>query len=133
MPNAGNSFDVSLENAHLDWGSYRSPTNRAVISGEAYIAIPKAYAVSFGIFNSNNPKTGLGYNEFIASSKDGFLKDVILLAQGCSSAGDPYAKQFSVKGNLKMLGDWFTHCGATTNNRVKVTFTSSTSLILEVI
>ncbi len=133
MPKTGDAFTVSLGNAQLDWGEHRNPTNRAFIEGEGYIAIPKHYAREFGLFNSNYESTGLGFNEFRASSTDGFIDNVILLAQGCSKKGDPYAKNLAVKGSLKTIGAWFAYCGATSSNSVKVTFTSSTTVLLELI
>lgn len=133
MPKIGDSFTVQIGNAQHDWGTYRNPTNRSLIEGEAYLAIPKKYAVDYEIFNSNNQQVGLGYNEFYASSSDGFLKNEILLAQGCSRAGDPYAKNFSIKGDLKKLGDWFSYAGVTAGSQVRVTFTSQTKVLLEII
>jgi len=133
MPKTNDTFEVALGNAQLDWGTYRNPTNRNLISGESYIAIPKKYAVKYGIYNSNHMPTGLGYNEFIAFTADGFIHNEILLAQGNSRAGDPYAKNFSIKRNLKRIGEWFAFCGATTSNKVKVTFTSPTTVLLELI
>ena len=28
MPNAGDSYEVEVKEAHIDWGMYRNPTNR---------------------------------------------------------------------------------------------------------
>ena len=97
MAECGNTYTVSLKPSHLDWGEYRNSTNRDFISGEGYIPIPRKFAVSFKIYNSNYSRNGFGFNLFYASSVDGFLKDVILLAQGSCSAGDIYAKQFPFK------------------------------------
>lgn len=133
MPKNGDTFTVPIGDAQLKWGTFRKPTNRNPVDGESYFAIPKEMAVKYGIFNSNHSQTGFGYNEFYASSRDGFINNEVLLAQGCSKAGDPYAKNFAVKGDLKRIGDWFTYCKATTANKVKVTFTSSSTLILEII
>lgn len=133
MPKRGDSFIVPIGNAQHDWGTYRNPTNRPLIEGEAYFAIPKKYAIEYEIYNSNNPQVGLGYNEFYVTSRDGFLENEILLAQGCSRAGDPYAKNFAIKGDLKRLGEWFEYVGATTENSIKVVFTSPTEILLEII
>ena len=133
MAQAGNTYTVKLKPSHLDWGEYRNPTNREPISGEGYIPIPKRYAVQYNIFNSNSNQIGLGYNLFRASSVDGFLQNVLLLAQGCSEAGDPYAKQFSVDNNLKLIGQWYKNGGATTKNSVRVTWVSSTDIVLEIV
>lgn len=133
MAKTGDSFTVSIGPSQLNWGTYRNPTSRPPIPGEAYIAIPKKYAIDYELYNSNYTQTGLGYNEFLASTADGYIRNEILLAQGSSAAGDPYAKNFAFKGDLKRLGSWFSYCNATTSNKIKITFTSSTSLILELI
>lgn len=133
MAQAGDTYTVQLKHAHLNWGEHRNPTNRDIILGEGYIPIPKNYAENFGIFNSNYTQNGFGYNLFHASSSDGFLNNVTLLAQGCSTAGDVYAKQFSVHGNLRTIGDWYKNCNASPSNLVKVSWTSPTSILLEII
>lgn len=133
MARRGDTFTVELGNSQIAWGTYRNPTNRELIHGEGYIPIPKKYSVEFEIFNSNNVRTGLGYNEFYVSSRDGFLNNEILLAQGCSSAGDIYAKNFSIKGDLKRLGSWFAYSGASVGSRVEVEFISETEIILDII
>lgn len=133
MAIAGDSYIKLLRPSHLRWGTYRNTNTRNRISGEGYIPLPKPYAREFNIFNSNYSSIGLGYNLFYASSTDGFLNSVPLLAQGCSSAGDIYAKQFSVKGDLRMIGAWYASQNATTNNSVKVTWTSPTEILLEII
>ena len=133
MAHTGDTYTVSLRPSHLNWGEYRNPTNRYIIPGEGYIPIPKNHAVRYGIYNSNHTQNGFGYNLFHASSSDGFLNDVTLLAQGCSTAGNIYAKQFSVQGNLQTIGDWYRNCNASPNDSVRVSWTSPTSILLEII
>lgn len=133
MPQAGDSYIVPVTASQAEWGEYRNPTNRDPVEGEGYIAIPLEYARRYNIFNSNNTQTGLGFNEFIATSRDGFINGEILLAQGCVRAGDPYAKNFSVKKNLKRIGGWLAYNNVTTGNRIRVTFTSPTEVLLEII
>ncbi len=133
MACAENSYITQLKPSHLGWGNCRYTDTRDIIYGEGYIHLPKPYARNFHIFNSNYSTTGLGYNLFHASSVDGFLNNVTLLAQGSSTAGDIYAKQFSVHGNLKMIGAWYASQHATTNNSVRVTWTSPTNILLEII
>lgn len=133
MPNAGDSYTVPVTHSQIEWGKYRNPTSRDVIEGEGYIAIPRRYAVAYGLYNSNSSQTGLGYNEFVVSSSDGFINNEILLAQGCSKAGDPYAKNFSVKKNLKRIGGWLARNNATIANKIRVTFISPTEVFLEII
>ena len=133
MAQTGNTYTVPLRPSHLNWGEYRNPTNRNIIPGEGYIPIPRNYAMNYEIFNSNHRQIGLGYNLFYASSTDGFLDNVVLLAQGCSNAGDIYAKQFSVQGNLQMIGEWYRNCNATPNDSVKVTWENSKFILLEIV
>lgn len=133
MAQTGNTYTVSLKVPHLNWGEYRTSGSRDIIHGEGYIPIPKKYAMQYNIYNSNHSPKGFGYNLFYASSVDGFLNKVILLAQGCSTAGDIYAKQFSVQGNLQIIGEWYKHCNASPDNSVKVSWTSPISVTLEII
>ena len=133
MTQRGDEYTVPLKLPHLNWGDYRNETNRDVIHDEGYIPIPRKYAKEFDIFNSNNRDTGLGYNLFYASSIDGFLNNVPLLAQGSQRAKDIYAKQFSVQGDLKMIGKWYQSQSATLEDSVHVRWTSPTEIILEIV
>ena len=72
MAQAGDTYQVKLKETHLNWGTYRNPTNREPVEGEAYIKIPRRYAVQYSIYNSPE---GLGSNLFIVSSRDGIMKD----------------------------------------------------------
>ena len=89
--------------------------------------LPRHYAERFGIFNANHSIANPRYR---CTAVNGCYSG-ILLAQGCSSAGDIYAKQFAEEGNLKGIGDWYRSVGAQVGGRVKVTFTSSDSLEIE--
>ena len=133
MAQAGDSYSIQLKPSHLAWGDYRNPTNRDIIQGEAYIPIHKKDAMKYSVYNSNHTQTGLGYNLFYASSADGFLNNVLLLAQGSTIGGDIYAKQFSVQGDLKMIGNWYKYCNASTHNSVLVTWNSPTTMLLKII
>lgn len=133
MANRGDRYTVQLKAPYLAWGEYRNPTNRLPISGEGYIPIPRAYAERFDIFNSNHNPSGLGYNLFYASSADGYLNNVVLLAQGSMTAGDVYAKQFSVQGDLQVIGSWYEYCRATPENSVSVEWIDPTHIMLEII
>lgn len=127
----GDTYTVELKESHLAWGTYRNPTNREIVPGEGYVPIPFIYATKYKVFNSNSPNVGIGYNEFFATSYDGYLKNTILLAQGSKCAGDIYAKQFSVKGDLKVIGAWYRYCNARPGNRVTVTWLSPTNIMLK--
>lgn len=127
MPKKGDSFVVTLKSAHLGWGTYRNTDTRDPVYGEAYIQIPKQYAERFDIFNDNHLTANPRYS---CTAVNGCYSGT-LLAQGCSSRGDIYAKQFAEEGNLKGIGDWYRSVGAQEDGRVKVTFTSSNSLEIE--
>ena len=133
MAITGNTYTIQLGPSHLGWGDHRYTNTRDIIYGEGYIPLPIQTARAFNIFNSNYSTTGWGYNLFHASSVDGFLNNVSLLAQGSKTAGDIYAKQFSVQGDLRMIGAWYANQNATTNNSVRVTWTSPTDIILQII
>ena len=127
MPRAGDAFIVTLKPSHLGWGIYRYTDTRDPIYGEGYIKIPRRYAEEFDIFNDNHPTANPRY---YCVAINGCYSG-ILLAQGCSRAGDIYAKQFAEEGNLKGIGDWYRSVGAQEGGRVKVTFTSPNSLQIE--
>lgn len=133
MAIAGNTYTVQLGPSHLGWGNHRHTNTRNIIYGEGYIPLPIPTARSFNIYNSNNTNTGWGYNLFHASSIDGFLNNVPLLAQGSETAGDIYAKQFSVQGDLRMIGTWYARLNATPNNSIQVIWTSPTDILLQII
>lgn len=128
MPQAGDSFVITLNDAHLDWGEHRHTNTRDAIPGEGYIPIPKEHAVRFNIFNSNRAGGNPLY-EF--RTLNGDIMSGTLLAQGCSSAGNEYAKQFSGHGDLKLVGRWYASVNASPGGHVKITFTASNSLTLE--
>ena len=49
MPRSGDSYSVVLKQTHLNWGTYRHTATRPEIPGEAYVPIPKQYALSYDI------------------------------------------------------------------------------------
>lgn len=129
MPQIGDTFIVTIRPSHLGWGTYRHTDTREPIYGEGYIKIPRKYAKKFGIFNANHPTADPRY---YCSAVNGNYSG-ILLAQGCSKAGDIYAKQFAESGNLKGIGGWYRSVEAQVGRQVKVTFTSANSLQIEYI
>lgn len=129
MPTAGNSYTITLEQAHLGWGTHRHTRTRDPISGEGYIPIPKQFAQEYEIYNSNLPGAHTLYN---CISADGLFEG-ILLAQGCSEAGNIYAKQFAGYSDLKALGRWFSAVGAAPGNQVEVRWTSPVDIIIRLI
>jgi hypothetical protein len=113
MPQFGDAFVVKIKPSHLGWGTYRHAHSRGPIYGEGYIKIPSKYAVMYGIFNNNNP----GNNAlFDCTAINGTFRGT-LLAQGCSNAGDIYAKQFAEYKNLQGIGNWYRSVNAHTGGR----------------
>lgn len=130
MPNIGDSYVVDIKQAHLEWGTHRHTNTRDRIYGEGYIQIPIGYARRYNIFNRHHSSANPYY---LCSSVDGYLDNVELLAAGNSTAGDVYAKQFQGNGNLQTIGSWYHHLGARVGNQVRVTFTGSNSIQIELI
>ena len=132
MAKTGDHYTVTLREAHLKWGTHRYTHTRERIYGEGYLLIPIKYARKYNIYNSN--KTGgkdvLGVNVFNCISNDG-LFNAQLKAQGCNSAGEIYAKQFSANDNLKALGAWFSSIGAKVGDKIRVSWISSTDIVIE--
>ena len=128
MPRTGDTFITLLKQAHLEWGTHRHTNSRGTIYGEGYLQIPKQVATSIGIYNSNLPGAT---NTYICNSVDGYLNNVTLKASGSTNAGDIYAKQFQGSGNLKLIGDWFYYVNAQEGDRVKITWTSPSTLEIE--
>ncbi|NFG28491.1 hypothetical protein FC777_15545 [Clostridium botulinum] len=129
MAVAGNSYTLTLNQAHLQWGTHRYTGSRGLIYGEGYLPIPAHVARSFNLYNSNFQSTGLGFNEFNCISADGSFSGVLKSA-GCSTKGDIHAKNFQGSGNLKALGNWFANINAQVGDHVEVTWTSPTDIII---
>lgn len=132
MPKAGDIFQVSLSRTHLDWGRHRYTNSRGSVYGEGYIPIPKSYAYSYGIYNSNYSQEGLGYNEFRCISEDGLFKGIVK-STGCSTAGDIYAKNLHGSGDLKAIGAWFAELDAQVGDVVEVKWISEKDVVIKMI
>jgi hypothetical protein len=128
MPNINDTYIVILKRAHLEWGTHRYSLTRNRIYGEGYLQLPVQYARAFGIFNSNQAGANTVYT---CDSVDGFLKNERLLASGSSQAGAIYSKQFQGHGNLRAIGQWYHHVHAQIGDRVQVTWTSPTHMLIE--
>jgi len=126
MPKKGDSYIATLKKPHLEWGSYRHTNSRGTRYGEGYIQIPASIARQLFITN-NNRGPGATYT---CNTSDMYLKNVMLLAAGCSTKGNIYAKQFQGKGKLRLLGDWFAHIGAKVGDQIEVKFISPTEILL---
>ena len=132
MAQQGDSYIVTVQRAHLEWGEHRYTNSRGIIYGEGYIQIPAQYARRYNLLNQNgtNGTDVPGFNLFNCYSADGLFSGV-LRAQGCYEAGDIYAKQFAGNKNLKAVGDWYYACGMQVGDHVKVTWINSTDLCIE--
>ncbi|MGE5403331.1 MAG: hypothetical protein ACM3PP_00125 [Candidatus Saccharibacteria bacterium] len=121
MPTAGDFYECTLKEAHLGWGELgpsREDHNRSEL--EAYIPISKNVAERLLIYKQ------VDYN---GRSSDGFLNCTVR-ATGSRSAGDPFAKQFQTKGDLREMGRWLKgHCGAVPGDIVRVEFTSQNDVV----
>ena len=58
MAQAGQNYTITLQQAHLEWGTHRYTDSRGVVYGEGYIPIPDREARMFNIQNQN----GTGYS-----------------------------------------------------------------------
>ena len=134
MAQTGDYYVVTLKNAHIDWGTFRYTGTREDIRGEAYLPIPRSKSIDYDILNSNgtNGVDELGKNLFWCRSDDGFFQGQVL-AQGCTNAGDIYAKQFAGYGDLKAFGRWFNHINAHEGMNIKVEWESPTSILISVV
>lgn len=131
MTKRGDSYTVTLKKAHLNWGTHRHTSSRDSIDGEAYIPIPRDIAIKFNILNSNGTggKDVLGENVFEFEVEGGSIHGN-LKSQGCHAAGDIYAKQFSRRGDLKAIGDWFDYIKASEGTVIKIEWISPTKVML---
>lgn len=124
-------YEIILKPSHLDWGAYRNTNSREVVHGEGYIPIPAHVAYSNSIYNQNGTggKDVLGKNIFHCTSADGLYKG-FLRAQG-NQDNPRYAKQFSGDKDLKSIGYWFNNIGASVGDKIRVTWTSPTDIVIE--
>lgn len=121
MPNAGDSYVVTIQPSHIDWGDeYRNPTNRAVVPGESYVAIPVEYARRYDIFR------GTQYNATFTNGS----APIRIKAAGNGTSDGVYAKQFEGigRGACKAFTPWYVSCGARIGDQVLVEFTSPTDV-----
>ena len=136
MPQAGDFYEVHLPLAAVAWGDEaRMTDSRPRRQGEGYIPIPRAFATEHNIVNSNGVNGGadvLGQNLYECESEDGLLRGVIKAA-GCPDEGDKYAKQFQGNNDLRLLGGWYQQIGAKAGDTVRVTFVSTTKVLLKYI
>ena len=131
MATAGDSYEVELKEAHLNWGTYRHTKTRDLRPGEGYIPIPAHIARQLNIYNIRNQ--GLGHNLFNVSSSDQFIQNELLKAQGGTDRTSIYAKQFSIEKNLSRIGEWYAYTNANIGDRVRVEWLSETDILITLI
>lgn len=131
MAKTGDSYTITLERAHLEWGTHRYTNSRGRVYGEGYIPIPaqKAYALELKNNNGTHHRDVYGANLFKCRSADQLFVGV-LRAQGNQS--DPlYAKQFSADKDLKAIGQWYSDICAEEGDIVQVSWVSPTEIIIQ--
>ena len=132
MTHRTGSFTVTVQRAHLEWGTHRYTNSRGIVYGEGYIMIPANCARMYNLLNRNgtNGEDILGKNLYYCRSADGSFYG-ILRAQGCNDAGVIYAKQFSGDKNLKAIGDWYYSQNVQIGDQIELTWISDTELLIE--
>ena len=114
---------------YTDWGT-RSPKRRTEsrpeIDDEAYISIPQADSRRLNIYMSNQAGVETDYEW---TSSDGAYSG-IMKAQGNVRAGDVYAKQFAVSGNLKGLKSFIEDNGLSDDSEIQVDIVEQHKLVL---
>ncbi len=122
MPKAGDNYIVTIQPSHINWGERppRKITNRTVISGESYVAIPVQYAKAYDI------RRGTQYNATFTNGST----PIRIKAAGDGTADGVYAKQFEGigRGACKAFTPWYVSCGAKVGDKVLVEFTSATDV-----
>lgn len=136
MPKKGDFYEVVIKDVHMNWGTKRTTINRKSVAGEGYIPIPANKAEQIGVNNSNALKKTqprireqLGVNLFDCYDKNGFVGK--LKAQGSSRKGYIYPKQFSAFGDLKVIGSWFRNNKVSAGDKIRVSWTSPTEILIE--
>ena len=119
MPKAGDHYIVTIQPSHISWGVQppRTPTNRAVIPGESYVAIPVEYARAYDIYRGT---------QYSATFTNGSAP-IKIKAAGNGTADGIYAKQFEGigRGACKAFTPWYISCGAKIGDKVLVEFISA--------
>jgi len=128
MPQAGDSYTITLKKAHLQWGTHRYTSTRGFVYGEGYLQIPRHVARRLNIYNSNQHIANIVY---ICNSVDGVLNNVEIKASGSMVAGDHLAKQFQGNGNLQVFGNWYSQINAQIGDKVIVTWTSPSNITIQ--
>lgn len=131
MAKHGDNFTYTIIGAYSDWGRIRHTETRDPIALEGYIPISAEKARELNIRNRHGAgeQDVWGLNLFHCESADGLFRET-LLAQG-NQHNRNYAKQFSVRGDLKALGRWYQEIGAQEGDRILVRWESETDIVIE--
>lgn len=114
-----NYYTIQVKKPHVDWGTYRNPTNREPIEGESYVKIPSSEARKFDIRRGKN---------YMAHFKNGMSSMPIKASgNGPFENGVQYAKQFEGvgEGACKAFTPWYRLSGIEVGDWIKVEFLSS--------
>lgn len=125
MPQAGDSYIVTVEEAHIKWGELRYTGTRDIIEGESYVKIPVKYARKYGITR------GSIYNATFTNG----TPSIQIKAAGNGTSDGTYAKQFEGIGHgaCKAFTPWYMACEANVGDKVKVEFTSSRDVMFTLV
>ncbi len=126
MANKGDSYTVRIEEAHINWGVYRNPTNRPVIEGESYVKIPSRVARDYKIERGN---------EYVAHFTNGIEAFKIKASgNGPYEDGIQYAKQFEGigQGACKAFTPWYNSCNAKVGDEILVEFLSPADILFTI-
>lgn len=122
MPRTGQYFDVTLNQAHLNWGTEgESRITKRRNPFEVYLPINMDNARKFDI------RTGEVFDGY---SSDGFYQGP-LKATGSQGPLKQFAKNLHKDGDLRTLGYWLKdRIGAKVGDKVRIEFTSEDSIKL---
>ena len=123
MAKAGDFYIVQVLEPHVNWVTYRNPTNREPIEGESYVKIPAEYARKFDIIRDTQ------YTAYFSNGQPSIL--IKASGNGPCDDGIQYAKQFEGigKGACKAFTPWYTSCGIKAGDHIKVEFLSPTEIL----
>ncbi len=122
LSRTGQSFDVVLKKAHLNWGT--EGASRIIKKRNEYeVYIP----ISIHNAQKYNIKTG---EIFDCSSDDGYFQGP-LKATGSQGKKLDFGKNFYKEGDLRALGYWLKdRLKASEGDIVRITFTGENSMLL---
>lgn len=116
-------FEVTVKEAHIDWGEYRNPTNRNPIPGESYVKIPSSEARRLDIRRGDT---------FIAHFRNGYPSmNVKASGNGPCDGGIQYAKQFEGigEGACKAFTPWYHSCDVQVGDHILVEIVSANEVL----